>query len=78
MTRAKPENFEISLKKVEKIVEKLEEGDLSLEDSLQAFEEGMKLVKTCEVSLLEAQTKIEILIKDRDGKKIPKDFEPEA
>ena len=64
----KPEKFEKSLEKLEKIVERLENGDLSLEDSIQSFEEGMKLAKTCETRLTEAQKKIEILMKDRQRK----------
>lgn len=77
MSQAKPEKLETSLQRLEAIVQKLEEGDLSLEDSLKSFEEGMGLVKKCEARLNEAQKKIEILMKDKDGKKIPKDFEAE-
>ncbi|MBI1909314.1 MAG: exodeoxyribonuclease VII small subunit [Deltaproteobacteria bacterium] len=72
-----PEKFETALAKLEGIAQKLEEGETSLEDSLKAFEEGMKLSKFCEEKLSEAQKKIEILIKDRDGKKSIKPFESE-
>ena len=71
----KKEKFETSLEKLEGIVRTLEEGDLPLDDSLKAFEEGMKLVKFCEASLNKAQKKIEVLMKDKEGKKISKDFE---
>jgi exodeoxyribonuclease VII small subunit len=70
---AKPEKFETSLQRLEELVQKLEDGDLPLEESLKVFEEGMSLVKTCEKRLNEAQKKVEILMKD--GK--TKDFEVE-
>ena len=69
----KAEKFEASLERLEGIVQKLEEGDLPLEDSLKAFEEGMALVKACEKRLNEAQRKVEILMKDGGTK----DFEVE-
>jgi exodeoxyribonuclease VII small subunit len=73
MAPAKPEKFETNLQMLEDLVQKLEEGDLSLEESLKAFEGGMGLVKACEKRLSEAQKKVEILMKD--GK--TKDFEVE-
>ena len=73
MTQTK-EKFEASLQKLEDLVQKLEEGDLSLEDSLKAFEDGMTLVKKCEERLNEAQKRIEILMKDKEGRKA-KNFE---
>lgn len=57
-------NFENALKELEGIVKKLEAGGLSLEESLTAFEKGMKLSKICFKKLNEAQHKIEILTKD--------------
>ncbi|MBI3540833.1 MAG: exodeoxyribonuclease VII small subunit [Deltaproteobacteria bacterium] len=74
----KKESFEESLEKLETIVHQLEEGNRTLEDSLGAFEEGMKLVNVCEARLNEAQKKIEILMKDKDGKKKAKNFESEG
>lgn len=70
-----PEKFETALAKLEEIAQKLEEGEIPLEDSLKAFEEGMKLSRFCEEKLSEAQKKIEILTKD--GKKPIKPFESE-
>ena len=67
----KPEKFGTSLQKLESIVNHLEGGNLSLEESLKAFEEGVKLAKSCQERLNEAQKKVEILMKD--GKK--RDFE---
>ena len=60
--------FEIALEELEKVVESLESGDLSLEASLQAFEEGVGLVKYCNQKLTEAERKIELLVKDKNGK----------
>ncbi len=79
MVKTKSVNFEASLRKLEEIVKKLEEGDLSLEESLKIFEEGMGLVKQCETRLNEAQKKVEILMKGREGKKtaVPFSFEEE-
>ncbi len=59
--------FEDALSKLEEIVEKLESGELSLEESLAAFEEGIKLSRVCSGQLDAAERKIEILIKAEDG-----------
>ena len=48
MTKKDTVNFETSLKKLEKIIEKLEDGEISLEDSVKSFEEGIGLVKECQ------------------------------
>jgi exodeoxyribonuclease VII small subunit len=60
--------FEEALEDLEKVVERLESGELSLEDSLAAFEEGIGLVKFCNQKLTEFEKKIELLVKDKDGK----------
>ncbi|HOJ32888.1 MAG TPA: exodeoxyribonuclease VII small subunit [Candidatus Hydrogenedentes bacterium] len=60
-------SFEKDLERLEKIVEALEQGDLSLDESLKRFEEGIKLAKRCEKALTEAEKKIEILMKDAQG-----------
>jgi exodeoxyribonuclease VII small subunit len=59
--------FEESLKKLEVIVEQLEKGDLALEDSLTLFEEGVGLSTACKKELDEAEGKVQVLIKQRDG-----------
>ena len=59
--------FEKDLEKLEKIVEALEEGELSLDDSLKKFEEGIKLGRRCEKALSAAEKKIEVLMKNADG-----------
>lgn len=60
-------SFEDSLKNLETIVDKLEKGDLSLEESLKLFEQGVGLAATCKKELEAAEGKVETLIKQRDG-----------
>jgi exodeoxyribonuclease VII small subunit len=60
-------SFEESLKKLETIVDQLEKGDLSLEDSLKLFEEGVGLSAACKKEIDDAEGKVQILIKLRDG-----------
>ncbi|HTJ31374.1 MAG TPA: exodeoxyribonuclease VII small subunit [Acidobacteriaceae bacterium] len=60
-------NFEDSLRKLETIVHQLEDGDLPLEQSLKLFEEGVSLSALCKKQLEEAEGKVEMLIKQRDG-----------
>ena len=60
-------SFEQSLKKLETIVDKLEKGDLPLEESLKLFEEGVGLSATCKKELEAAEGKVQMLIKQRDG-----------
>ena len=60
-------SFGESLKKLEVIVDKLEKGDLSLEESLKLFEEGVGLSATCKKELDEAEGKVQMLVKQRDG-----------
>jgi exodeoxyribonuclease VII small subunit len=67
-------SFEESLKKLETIVEKLERGDLALEESLKLFEEGVGLSATCKQELETAEGKVQILIKQRDGSLKPEPF----
>jgi exodeoxyribonuclease VII small subunit len=61
------QNFEESLKKLEAIVAQMERGDVTLEDSVKLFEEGTKLAEQCKQQLAEAEGKVEILIKQRNG-----------
>ena len=63
----KKQTFETSLKELEKIVRRLEEGDLPLEDSLKLFEDGVKLSRECQERLNQAERRIEILLKDENG-----------
>ena len=63
----KKKSFEDALEKLEKITNELEEGDLSLEDSLKFFDEGVKLAEYCNSKLSDAQKKVEILLKKDDS-----------
>ena len=67
--------FEEAIKRLEDIVESLETGDLSLEDSLGIFEEGVKLIGFCSKKLEEAEQKVTMLIKESDGKYAQQPFE---
>ncbi|MFC1804336.1 exodeoxyribonuclease VII small subunit [Candidatus Omnitrophota bacterium] len=59
--------FEESLKKLEKIVEDLEKGDLSLDQALKKYQDGIELSRSCSQRLDNAKKKIDILIKDKKG-----------
>jgi len=61
------DKFEASLKKLEEIVIRLETGSLSLEESLKAFEEGVKHSAFCSGRLDDAERRVEILLKQKDG-----------
>ncbi|MDH3217487.1 MAG: exodeoxyribonuclease VII small subunit [Candidatus Krumholzibacteria bacterium] len=63
----KKDNFEQSMKRLEKIVEELDKGDFSLEDSLQKFEEGLKLGKTCREMLDKAESRVRKLVENEEG-----------
>ena len=69
--------FEDALKKLEKIVEGLETGELSLDTSLEKYEEGIRLVRLCQKRLEQARKKIEILVKTKDGKITLEPFDEE-
>ena len=77
MARKDPthKQFESALEELEQVVEQLESGELSLEDSLAAFEKGVGLVKYCNQKLNEVEKKIELLVKDKEGKLQLKAFE---
>jgi exodeoxyribonuclease VII small subunit len=67
--------LEQSLKELEALVERLEAGDLPLEEALKQFEHGVKLTRSCETVLKEAEQKVEILLK-KTGQGEPAPFEP--
>lgn len=69
-------NFEETMEKLEQIATTLEKGDLSLEESLMQFEEGMKLSKKCNEILENAQKKITILL-SKEGELKEEEFKPE-
>ena len=66
--------FEDAMARLEEIVNGLEKGDLSLDKSLKMFEEGVRLSKSCLKMLDEAQQKVEVLVRDKEGKKKVRPF----
>ena len=68
------ERFEDTFKKLETIVNKLEGGDLPLEETMKLFEEGMRLSRLCSERLAEVQKRVEILLKTEDGGLQPQSF----
>jgi len=59
-------NFEKSLDQLEQLIEQMENGDLSLEESLSAFESGIKLTRDCQTALNDAEQKVQMLL-DQQG-----------
>lgn len=70
--------FEEALARIEKIVEELEAGTLSLDDSLSRYEEGVKALQKCYAMLRDAEKKVEILLKGEDGSMKTAPFEQES
>ena len=70
------EKFEESLERLEEIVKKMEAGELTLEESLKAFEEGVRLSRLCAKKLDEADRRVEILLR-QEGELVAKPFEEE-
>ncbi|WP_428242235.1 exodeoxyribonuclease VII small subunit [Gynuella sp.] len=67
MAKQEPINFEQSFSQLEALVHKLESGELSLEDSLKSFEQGVSLVRSCQTALSEAEQRVRILMQEGDG-----------
>ena len=67
-------NFEETMKELEEVVQKLENGDLNLDESIKEFEKGMELSKNASKYLEDAEKKITILVKDKDGELEEEDF----
>ena len=78
MTNIKPKNFETSLEELERVVRELEQGDLTLEKSLELFEQGVKLSRECQERLTQAERRIEILMRDNQGRATVRPFDPES
>jgi exodeoxyribonuclease VII small subunit len=72
---AAPSSFESQLATLERIVRELENGDLPLEQSLDLFEQGVKLSRECQERLNEAERRIEVLLRGGDGVTIAVPFE---
>ncbi len=71
-------SFERSLTELEQVVIKLEDGDLPLEESLELFEQGIKLSRDCRDRLTKAERRIEILMKDASGEMTTQEMKPES
>ena len=72
---AQSRSFEASLEALERIVQQLETGDLPLDKSLELFEQGIKLSRECQERLSQAERRIEILLRDNQGRPIVGPFE---
>jgi len=71
-------DFERSLERLEEVVRKLESPQLSLDEAMKLFEEGVELSRECQKQLEEAEGKVEILLQKADGKLVVEPFEPEG
>jgi exodeoxyribonuclease VII small subunit len=77
MSRKKSSSvFEDSMDELEKLVEQMEQGDISLEDALKAFERGIKLTRTCQQALQDAEQKVQILL-EKNGQQTLEPFSNE-
>jgi len=73
----KKPDFETALAELEALVEKMELGELSLEDSLQQFERGVQLTRSCQQALKDAEQKVQVLLK-KDGQETLESFDSDA
>jgi exodeoxyribonuclease VII small subunit len=76
VVKKKSEQFEDALKKLQSIVEKLERGDVPLEEAMESFTEGMRLAQFCHLKLEEAESKLQMLLKDPQGGWTTTPFDP--
>ncbi len=75
---AKKPDFERSLARLEEVVQRLENANLSLDDAMKLFEEGVQLTRECQKQLAEAEGRVEILLKKADGKIVAEAFDSVA
>jgi len=68
-------NFEEQLTQLETVVDRLERGDLSLDESVRLFEDGMKLSHACKGELEQAEGRVQVLVEGRDGNLHPEDVQ---
>ena len=68
-------NFEAAMDRLEAIVDQMESGKMMLEELIVRYEEGMKLVKTCQERLASAEQRIEIITRNHSGKPVVQNFE---
>ena len=77
MAARRPNEFEKAFQQLEKIVQRLEGEELPLDDSLQLFEEGIRLSRFCHQRLEEVEKKIELILADAKGQPVTEPFEEE-
>ena len=77
MARTRANEFEKAFQQLEKIVQRLESEELPLDESLQLFEEGIRLSRFCNQKLEEVEKKIELILADSKGQPKSEPFEPE-
>ncbi len=75
--RTRPNDFEKAFQQLEKIVQRLENEELPLDESLQLFEEGIRLSRFCNQKLEEVEKKIELILADAKGQPVTEPFEME-
>lgn len=74
----KKPDFERSLARLEEVVKQLENANLSLDEAMKLFEEGVELSRECQKQLEQAEGRVEILLKKADGKMAAQPFEPDS
>ena len=70
-------DFEAAIAELEQLVEIMEQGDISLEESLKNFERGIELTRNCQKALQEAEQKVQILTQNNKGEETLETFTPE-
>lgn len=75
MSNKKPLNLEKSLADLEAIVDELEAGELPLDKAMKKFEDGIKLTRSCQAALKDAEQRVQILLKSAGGEETLEDFE---
>ena len=76
-TEVRGKTFEVQLAALEKVVRELERGDLPLEESLKLFEDGVRLSRECQERLNQAERRIEVLLRDGEGRPVLSAFDEE-
>ncbi|MFY9179357.1 MAG: exodeoxyribonuclease VII small subunit [Venatoribacter sp.] len=74
MAKEKSFVFENALADLEKLVQRMESGELSLEDSLQAFEQGVQLTRQCQEALVKAEQRVQLLL-EKNGQSVAQPFD---
>ena len=78
MSDSKSVNLEKSLSDLEELVEELENGDLPLDKAMKKFEQGIKLTRSCQTALKDAEQKVDVLLRSAGGEESLQDFDSEG